>query len=70
MLKILSGCRDSNPGPPAPKAGALAGLRYIPNKIHSYCCYRRSSCEISTGHLSPDRLRMEYTKIAGDLQRD
>jgi hypothetical protein len=26
----LSGCRDLNPGPPAPKAGALAELRYIP----------------------------------------
>ena len=25
-----SGYRDSNPGPPAPKAGALTGLRYIP----------------------------------------
>ena len=25
-----SGCRDSNPGPPAPQAGALARLRYIP----------------------------------------
>ena len=27
---VWSGCRDSNPGPPAPKAGALAGLRYTP----------------------------------------
>jgi hypothetical protein len=25
-----SGCRDLNPGPPAPKAGALTKLRYIP----------------------------------------
>jgi hypothetical protein len=25
-----SGCRDLNPGPPAPQAGALARLRYIP----------------------------------------
>ena len=25
-----SGRRDSNPGPPAPKAGALTGLRYAP----------------------------------------
>ncbi len=32
---FLSGCRDSNPGPPAPKAGALAGLRYIPNKTNA-----------------------------------
>ncbi len=27
----LSGYQDSNLGPPAPKAGALAGLRYTPN---------------------------------------
>ena len=26
----LSGYRDSNAGPPAPKAGALTGLRYTP----------------------------------------
>ena len=28
---FLSGYQDSNLGPPAPKAGALTGLRYIPN---------------------------------------
>ena len=27
---LLSGRRDSNPRPPAPKAGALTGLRYAP----------------------------------------
>ena len=27
---LLSGYQDSNLGPPAPKAGALTGLRYIP----------------------------------------
>ena len=26
----MSGYQDSNLGPPAPKAGALAGLRYAP----------------------------------------
>ena len=40
-----SGYQDSNLGPPAPKAGALTGLRYIPKtkpsrirgaKIHSF----------------------------------
>ena len=30
LRKGWSGCRDSNPGPPAPQAGALARLRYIP----------------------------------------
>ncbi len=25
-----SGCRDLNPGPPAPQAGALARLRHSP----------------------------------------
>ena len=28
----VSGYQDSNLGPPAPKAGALAGLRYAPIK--------------------------------------
>ena len=28
---LPSGYQDSNLGPPAPKAGALTGLRYIPN---------------------------------------
>jgi hypothetical protein len=28
--EIKSGRRDSNPGPPAPKAGALTKLRYAP----------------------------------------
>ena len=27
---FLSGYQDSNLGPPAPKAGALTGLRYTP----------------------------------------
>ncbi len=31
LLLLLSGYQDSNLGPPAPKAGALTGLRYIPN---------------------------------------
>ena len=30
-LSTLSGYQDSNLGPPAPKAGALTGLRYTPN---------------------------------------
>ena len=36
LLK-LSGYQDSNLGPPAPKAGALTGLRYTPkaNRIKS-----------------------------------
>ena len=29
----LSGYQDSNLGPPAPKAGALTGLRYTPNHL-------------------------------------
>ena len=31
----LSGYRDSNAGPPAPKAGALTGLRYTPKPLSS-----------------------------------
>lgn len=33
MVFNMSGRRDSNPRPPAPKAGALTGLRYAPCKI-------------------------------------
>ncbi len=29
----MSGYQDSNLGPPAPKAGALTGLRYTPKAI-------------------------------------
>ena len=32
-LFSLSGYQDSNLGPPAPKAGALTGLRYTPNRF-------------------------------------
>ncbi len=32
----LSGYQDSNLGPPAPKAGALAGLRYTPNNLLNF----------------------------------
>ena len=30
QLLFVSGYQDSNLGPPAPKAGALTGLRYTP----------------------------------------
>ena len=30
---VVSGWRDSNSRPPAPKAGALTGLRYAPKTI-------------------------------------
>ncbi len=35
---VLSGRRDLNPGPLAPKASALAGLRYAPY-FHQVCEY-------------------------------
>ena len=35
-LTSLSGYQDSNLGPPAPKAGALTGLRYTPKKDASF----------------------------------
>ena len=31
LIPFLSGYQDSNLGPPGPKPGALAGLRYTPN---------------------------------------
>ena len=33
LLAFLSGWQDSNLRPPAPKAGAITGLRYTPNLI-------------------------------------
>ena len=43
MLKsFLSGYQDSNLGPPAPKAGALTGLRYTPNVF----LYRKSVAKV------------------------
>ena len=32
----MSGYQDSNLGPPAPKAGALTGLRYTPKLLIRY----------------------------------
>jgi hypothetical protein len=32
-VNVWSGCRDLNPGPPAPQAGALARLRHSPNSL-------------------------------------
>ena len=32
-FRCLSGWRDSNSRPPAPKAGALTGLRYTPSAL-------------------------------------
>ena len=34
----MSGYQDSNLGPPAPKAGALTGLRYTPNLHLNIVC--------------------------------
>ncbi len=33
MKRLLSGWQDSNLRPPAPKAGAITGLRYTPLAI-------------------------------------
>ena len=41
---IKSGYQDSNLGPPAPKAGALTGLRYIPK-----CFYNNPFCLFVVG---------------------
>ena len=67
---MMSGYRDSNPGPPTPEAGALTGLRYIPNIGHirlisvyekrSYCydLYRCRDTRIRTWDpLLPKQVR-------------
>ena len=38
---LLSGYQDSNLGPPAPKAGALTGLRYTPIQVLSGIAMQR-----------------------------
>ena len=38
LIRFLSGWCDSNTRPPAPKAGAITGLRYTPNWL-SYQCF-------------------------------
>ena len=35
----MSGYQDSNLGPPAPKAGALTGLRYTPKLLKDKICF-------------------------------
>ncbi len=38
---LMSGYQDSNLGPPAPKAGALTGLRYTPKLFSEKRCKDR-----------------------------
>ena len=44
VYSFWSGQRDSNPRPPAPKAGALARLRYapIPNEVRKHILFSLS----------------------------
>ena len=35
LYQFVSGWQDSNLRPPAPKAGAITGLRYTPNGVFS-----------------------------------
>ena len=44
----MSGYRDSNPGPPTPEAGALTGLRYIPNKMYHRIFLLVDRCRFSS----------------------
>ncbi len=46
---ILSGWQDSNLRPPAPKAGAMTGLRYTPNGVFSFC--KRTSTKNGTAKI-------------------
>ena len=57
-----SGYQDSNLGPPAPKAGALTGLRYIPknwlsNLNRASCRIRTNDPEITNHVLWPTELK-------------
>ena len=61
---ILSGWQDSNLRPPAPKAGAMTGLRYTP-KI----CAERLGLE-PRQHLRADRLAICSVTTPAPLQSD
>jgi len=41
QLKKLSGWQDSNLRPPAPKAGAMTGLRYTPKQLSKFQLVRK-----------------------------
>lgn len=46
MIGFLSGWQDSNLRPPAPKAGAITGLRYTPMSLNIHkMCYLRLRAE-------------------------
>ncbi len=48
----VSGYQDSNLGPPAPKAGALTGLRYIPKYFCGEGGIRTRGTELSVRQFS------------------
>ena len=52
---ILSGYQDSNLGPSAPKADALTGLRYTPNRF--------ASAKVGKKLLSANFLIKKFKKI-------
>ena len=61
----LSGYQDSNLGPPAPKAGALTGLRYTPNdKFIGLLTFSRKRCKGTTIFLTTKTFQRKfYIKI-------
>ena len=61
---LLSGWQDSNLRPPAPKAGAITGLRYTP-KI----CAERLGLE-PRQHLRADRIAICSVTTPAPLQSD
>ena len=63
MIALLkSGRRDSNSRPPAPKAGALTGLRYAPN-IFCESCRQSSDC-VLTSFKHPIGLEDLFIKLS------
>ena len=65
----MSGYQDSNLGPPAPKAGALTGLRYIPNnKFIGLLTFSRKRCKGTTIFLTTKTFRRKfYIKIKKNI---
>jgi hypothetical protein len=42
-VELMSGWQDSNLRPPAPKAGAMTGLRYTPNRKYNILSWTKMS---------------------------
>ena len=63
-VEFSSGYQDSNLGPPAPKAGALTGLRYTPNSganIKPFFLFSKQKRAIRQNQMAPSYIFERFT---------